>query len=311
MLREKRILGLIGESMQPAEFEERDLEGSLYHQLAGNCPNLWTPGQVFEGHFGIDAALFVTHPFFYQVFNIIRPMGSVVLNDYSWGYVWKTYKKKRPLPNFSVNALFQAKRPDYLQGRSSSLAMHGISGSYWRFKISGHQHRLLERLYLNLKKRIIISYVSTAFHTMDDLYDHISNNSLVPNCTFVSAWRLNEHKQWCYKCPGARGVAYSDPEPVNDLPFLEQVNQAAGNISEIENLNHRPTKFLSELSEITLRISKEETEKENPIAKIILILRDTLRDNLMEFKLSEEQRNFIYFHIFTRMTNTQWLVIGK
>ncbi len=294
--------------MQPAEFEEKEFESSLYHQLAGSSPNLWTPGQVFEGHFGIDAAIFVTHPFFYQAFNIIHPVGSVILNDYSWEYVWKPYEDKHPLPNFSVNALFQAKRPDFLQGRNSILATHGIGSSYWRFKITEYQHRLLNRLYIKLKKRIIISYVSTAFHTLSDLYIHISNNTLVSNCSFVSAWRLNDHKQWCYNSPGATGVARSDPEFIKDVTFLDQVNQVSEIYSEIVNSNHRPSDFLRELSETTLNISKE--EKENPIAKMILILRNILRDNFSR-KLSEEQQNFLDFHIFTRMTNTHWLVIGS
>jgi hypothetical protein len=43
--------------MEHAEFEEKDFEGALYHSLAAGFPHLWTPGQVFEHHFGIDAAL--------------------------------------------------------------------------------------------------------------------------------------------------------------------------------------------------------------------------------------------------------------
>ena len=43
--------------MRPAEFEEKDFEGPLYNQLLYGGHRLATPGQVFEGRYGIDAAL--------------------------------------------------------------------------------------------------------------------------------------------------------------------------------------------------------------------------------------------------------------
>ena len=40
-----------------AEFEEKEYEFPLNSQLLWGNQNIWSPGQVFEGNFGIDAAL--------------------------------------------------------------------------------------------------------------------------------------------------------------------------------------------------------------------------------------------------------------
>ena len=50
--------------MRAAEFEEKDFEGPLYCQLLCGSYNFATPGQVFEGKFGIDAALKVQNSVF-------------------------------------------------------------------------------------------------------------------------------------------------------------------------------------------------------------------------------------------------------
>jgi hypothetical protein len=43
-----------------AEFEEREYEYPLYFELSHDSGNIWSPGQVLEGHFGFDAAIEVT-----------------------------------------------------------------------------------------------------------------------------------------------------------------------------------------------------------------------------------------------------------
>ena len=45
-----------------AEFEEKDFEAPLYTELRFGSHRIATPGQVFEGKFGIDAALEAEHP---------------------------------------------------------------------------------------------------------------------------------------------------------------------------------------------------------------------------------------------------------
>ena len=132
--------------MKPAEFEEKDFEGPLYSQLLSGSRNFATPGQVFEGRFGVDAVLEVLNPVFWPFFGYANPPGGVVLNHYRWGFIWHGLGRKRMLPNFSVNALIQAKRPDVLEGRRSAFSGLGIPGRYWRCFIMPHQQQILERI---------------------------------------------------------------------------------------------------------------------------------------------------------------------
>ncbi len=100
--------------MRPAQFEEKDFEGPLYNQLLFGGHRLATPGQVFEGRYGIDAALEALHPLFWDVFGYRNIPKGCCLDDFNWGFIWRRLGRKRPLPNFSTNLLIQSKRPDVL-----------------------------------------------------------------------------------------------------------------------------------------------------------------------------------------------------
>ena len=72
-----------------AEFEEKEYEIPLNTQLLLGNRNIWTPGQVFEGNFGIDAALEVTRGDFWQIVEfphipsgVIFPRRHIVLISY-------------------------------------------------------------------------------------------------------------------------------------------------------------------------------------------------------------------------------------
>jgi hypothetical protein len=116
--------------MREAEFEEKDFEAPLYNQLLFGSQLIATPGQVFEGAFGIDAAMSAQHPVVWSWFGFSDVPQGVVLDDFRWGWVGRRHRRVRPLPGFAVNLLIQAKRPDWLEGRHRTLAQHGIRKSY-------------------------------------------------------------------------------------------------------------------------------------------------------------------------------------
>jgi hypothetical protein len=68
--------------MRNAEFEEKDYEAPLYNQLLFGSNNIATPGQVFEGMFGIDAALKAMHPIFWQMYGYPKAPMGVCLCDF-------------------------------------------------------------------------------------------------------------------------------------------------------------------------------------------------------------------------------------
>ena len=91
---------------QLAEFEEKEYEQPLNNELLVQSGNaLWSPGQVLERHFGFDCALLSTHPFFWSLLGYPSPLSGVMLNDFTWGRIWREIGYSRPLPSFNTNLL--------------------------------------------------------------------------------------------------------------------------------------------------------------------------------------------------------------
>ena len=205
-----------------AEFEERDFETPLYNELMFGSCRIATPGQVFEGKFGIDAALEALHPLFWDLFGYYDVPKGVILNDLRWGFVWRRLgNNKRELPTFNTNLLIQAKRPKPLLRVSAILKRYGFRPIYWRFEITEHQQEILEKVSRKLRRRALIVYASPAFHTLNELYDYTVAKTIVENTNFVKVERLHNHKKWNYYQPGTSGVAYSEPEFIKDEPFYQ------------------------------------------------------------------------------------------
>jgi hypothetical protein len=265
--------------MQHAEFEEKEYEMPLYNELLGSSRcNLWTPGQVFEQYFGIDAALEVNNPLFWSIVGYSAPPRGVILDDYKWGKVWRLIKKldtatksqKRPLPHFNVNLLLQVKRPDYLKGTNSDFSHHGITLSYWRFKTTPHQQSALEQISNKLSNRALVAYGCPAFHSLRVLYYHIEKKSLVQTSSFVRALRLAGHKAWIYDSPGMKGIACSEMERVAEDGLFAQIEKLISGIKKSDSTDkERAEKSiwnLNKLSHMLMDAMKEASEKKNPIA---------------------------------------------
>lgn len=293
--------------MQNAEFEEKDFEASLYHQLAAGSPNLWTPGQVFEHHFGIDAALKTFNAFFLSSINHSGFPHQLILDDLDLEYVWKSYGKKRGLPSFEVNALLQAKRPQHLKGRNNNIAFAGITGEYWRFEINAHQQGLLERLCSKVGRRAVVSYACPAFHLWSELDSYISSGQLADHCSYVTPVALHGHKHWCFNSAGGRGVACSEPESVSGLPFQSLVEEVLPpSQKEIQSAEHvrEQLTFLGQSIEKTVA---EEADSKNGAAQAIGRRLEPLR---RVNNLPPESKAFVTTAIFAEVVGCQWFVAG-
>lgn len=310
--------------MQPAEFEEKEYEMPLYYELLCNSQsNLWTPGQVFEQHFGIDAALDVNNPLFWNIVGYSAPPRGVVLDDYKWSEIWRIIKKfnssakpiRRPLPNFQVNLLLQVKRPDYLKGTNSSLSGLGISSSYWRFKITEHQQNALEYIERKLSHRALVAYGCAAFHTLSELYSHIAANTLTTNSSFVRPARLAGHREWVYDQPGMVGVACSEKKRIEEPSLFSQVEKLIIGVEKIDatqkEQEERTIKGLHELDHMLIEAMKELSKTENPVA--LEFIRRFER-GMEKLDIEKHRPEIISFSIIAGLfefMGTSWLVTGK
>ena len=200
-----------------------------------------TPGQVFEGKFGIDAALEAEHPLFWDLFGYYDVPRGIVLDELRWGFMWNRLGRKRRLPTFTTNLLVQAKRPDVLSRVPSDLKRYGFTPKYWRFDITPHQQEILEKVAKKLRRRALVVYASPAFHTLDNLYDFTEAQTVVENTSFVKVERLQNHKKWNYFKSGSSGVAHSEPEEIEDLPFYKMINETVEYNENNENFSEKPS----------------------------------------------------------------------
>jgi len=292
--------------MRPAEFEEKDFEGPLYVQLLSGSINFATPGQVFEGQFGIDAALMAWNLKFWTLFGYPKIPDGVILNHFRWGFIWRKIGKRRPLPNFSINVMIQAKRPDFLQGIRSYFAHYGISGSYWRFFIKPHQQTILEKISNVLRQRALIVYASPAFDKFDELYAYTSSNAIVENTNFVRIRSLRDHNSWNYNSPGCRGVAETEPEEVNEGKFDSMLNELLFEYHP----DSSPEQEIASLFGNILNVSRD-SFYDNAVARFFLKRYEKLKEITSSLDLTnlELLTQFVGVLIFCDSAGILWLPV--
>lgn len=287
-----------------AEFEEKDFEAPLYNELRFGSHRIATPGQVFEGKFGIDAAIEAENPIFWDLFGYYDIPKGVVLNDLRWGFMWRKLGKKRRLPTFNTNLLIQAKRPIPLSRASSQLKSYGFKSKHWRFEITEHQQEILEKVSHNLSRKALVIYAAPAFHTLDELYNHTEAQTVVENSSFVKVDRLRNHKHWSYHQAGTSGIAHSEPEFIEDIPLYSMIERLAEESVEENQSAYENLRYLHEVAVEAC----QEIQAHNPIAKYYLRLHGRLM-RLDELYEVEESIHYSSFNLFCHVVKLKWLVV--
>jgi|GEM_PF-367803 len=208
--------------MPYAEFEEKEYEGPLNRELLGRSRNLWTPGQVFEFYFGIDAGLLVSNSNFWRMMGFPNPPVGVSLPTVRWNALWRAVGFVRRLPAFDLNLFLQVKRP-FVVSKPRGKFANLFTPPFWRFELTGHQQRALQRLAAKVGSNGLVAYGCAAFDSLQDLFVHIPAARIVANSTFVKASALTGHAYWVYDSPGTAGVKCSEPVDFEDKSFEDQI----------------------------------------------------------------------------------------
>lgn len=293
--------------MQPAEFEEKEYEAVLYEQLESSRANVWSPGQVFEGHIGIDRAMFVESPRVWRTLGRAMARG-VFMNRYDWRSIWRR-RPRRELPNFRLNLFIQAKRPSVFRRVPRHVRKAGLTGPGWCFNLDVHQQQALERVAARFTDRAAIVYAAPAFHTVVQLFAHTRNVTVVENSTFPDAVRLQGHSKWFYNQPGGNGVPNPDVE-YSEGPSLDETI-AKLRASQEGTQDASASRRLAELSKTILSALREEELAENPRVALFLEEMSILERELSSLEvLREEVRNFHQVAAFADWFNVEWFTIA-
>ncbi len=233
-----------------AEFEEKEFEKPLYNQLENGRCDVWTPGQCFEGYIGFDYSGNISAYEFWKRFGGFIPKG-VVLNDFNMGYIWKKMKKKRMLPNFSMNLFIQAKRP-YIHSGAFSRAIYDTK--HYSFEINQRQQKILERLDKKLHHRALLVYAAPVFGTYEELYKFTHEEKMIENTSFPKVRTLSGHSHWYY-CNAQNGIAHSEPEEEDTISIYELIEIFRQEYSKEGNGNYDSN--IEDLSQTIIDVLRE------------------------------------------------------
>lgn len=233
--------------MEPAEFEEREYEAPLYNQLERGNRRVWAPGQVFEGHVGLDYALFAVQEWIFRLHGRGSYLPGAILQQYVWPQHWFVRRQGRQLPNFRLNLFIQAKRPWWGLRAPKGFRQFGFKGPYWKFRIRESQQKSLDAVARKLNKRALVVYAAPAFHEYRDLWRYTQNGRLPRKSTFPSVRNLTGHLAWYYNAPGAKGVANPEPKSIVE-PSLDQRLRAV--LEEVPIAGFSSEGWSSNLSEL-------------------------------------------------------------
>lgn len=232
--------------MKPAEFEEKEYEGPLYHQLA-RSNRFWPPGQVLENYLGFDAALFVDDPFFWRLHHFRRAPRGFILNSFGWPSFPRKRLRRSRLPRFRVNCFVQAKRPVVGPRVPKRVSGLGSRRPFFRISIESDQQRTLEAAAVRLHGRALFTYAAPVFSRSQELFQHMLAGSMVENSTFPDVAQLAGQHAWYYNEPGAAGVANRSFEPLRMPPLEARVEELARVHQDSSEEGQSPSIALAEL----------------------------------------------------------------
>jgi len=220
------------------EFKEKTYEKYFSGEIARLTNISFSPDQCDENFLGFDEAFLLPfeHPFFFAPYvrrsRRLRRSG-IVLREVDHF----TDRAVKWMPPFHFNLFVQYKRPEYLQTRGAREWSHW-GAAYYRFDITPHQQRLLERLDAASYGRAATVYASPAFWSASDLWQFAPAGQILDNSNIASVGRLTGHDCYTYTGPGHRGIGHSEPEDIVSPSLRETVLAGVERNESVEAKKH-------------------------------------------------------------------------
>lgn len=286
-----------------AEFEEKEYEHPLYHELVSN-KEIWNPGQVLEAQLGFDVAMRTKNPIFWKILNRFNPPTGVDLNSL------QLLDPKTILPTFRCNLMLQAKRPEYLIRKTKGYDLHS---PYYRVNIDSEQQNTLEKLAVKIGIYAYIGYACPAFHKRTDLFSYQISSSLTVKSSFVGIPRLHRHDHWAYYQPGTIGKALSEPEYVEDRPFQDEINNLVREDLFIK-LKSDENPDIAKNLEILSAAAIESCQESSKCWQAEWFLDEYRKMRRERNNRDQEREEVIYYfsivQLFCTIFNISWFVVG-
>lgn len=291
--------------MKPAAFEEREYEAPLYNQFVVDDNRVWSPGQVFEGHIGLDYSAYVTDPWLFRLHGHRLTPSGAVLSRYAWPRGWFRRGAPGRLPTFHLNLFIQAKRPEWGRRVPANLRVAGIHKPYWRFSVDPVQQRSLERVAARLGRRALLVYAAPAFHSHADLWRHTTSATVIRNSTFPSIQTLSGHQAWYYCRPGAVGVPNPKFKPTEEPLLSDRIEKLLEQKSD-GTWRHELTVLAGNIND---SLSDEGNEPSSRVAAFFDLQKQWHVDARLMTE-GPELKAYMTLSAFAEIFNLNWLTVG-
>jgi hypothetical protein len=298
--------------MAHAEFEEREFETPLYHQLRVGNGSVWSPGQVLEHHVGFDYSALCVDSYFWAIHGIREPLYGFQLEELFQHRFWRRRDLHRLLPNFSLNLFLQAKRPEVRKRLTKALKGTSLNAPHWRISLDPSQQQTLEALSSATSGKALVCYATAAFDRLSQLYSHTIQGTIVANSSFPQASVLSGHDAWNYDSPGAIGVANASPERIEGPSLDAQIDALVREGSNTRDEGYDEN--LKSLVGSVVRVAEESTPSGGSRSALFFErVRevDSLMESLDMPRYQEPIRSYLKVLAFTSTHNLQWYVLGR
>lgn len=296
------------------KFEEKQYENQMNMILAcqeGIYKNksLFSPGQVLEGQLGFDVAMHTCNKkfmrnfyrdwdyLFYEYINYWRH-GMELKNLYEFHEVYEEIFNH--MPNIKYNIFIQYKKPKFIK-KSTAPEYWKWKTSYFRYKLTDHQQKILEELTHSIGNQALVIYASPAFVTQEEFWENVNNQTMIDNSNFCKVEELIGHHRYTYIKGGRYGIAFSEPEEVRTINIKEELaklkniqKEKSSNSEYINNLSNKLENIILESNNDFSKFYKMRIEKakENELLKMDL----KLYNSLTKINIFEEITGIQIFH---------------
>lgn len=297
--------------MNPADFEEKEYEAALYHQLERGDPRIWAPGQVLEQYLGFDRALFLTDIYFWKLHGFHRPQPGLSPFLEIWPYLPRTPSHRNRLPSFLLNLFVQAKRPFIGRRLARHLNALGSHRPFFKFRVDDEQQKCLEATANLLHDRALVVYAAPVFGTSRELFGHTTSGTVVLNSTFPDIASLSGHSAWYYNQAGATGVVNQGYEAVQLPPLSDRMNTLRSRVEIAAEANTPSTQLPSLAAALRSVIREAAGLAEPPRAAYLSQEWDRIAAFTEATDAPPVVTAFLQVDAFARFYNLLWLALGE
>ena len=285
-----------------ATFEEKTYENYFNAELDRVSSIFFPLGQVQEGNLGFDSSALSTNRKLWRrlgfPFWFFPPFDGISLRDIADEMEHFLGIVINDMPIMKANLLFQYKRPELITMSTGSEWTHW-NEPYFRYDVYKEQHDLLMQIDSKFSSKMLVVYASPAVHDINELVTLKINRQIISNSNFKKSSDLNGHHRNTYIKAGTHSIACSDPEKIDNLDLLKQL-ETVGNNSNETNDDEDNRLFIINFRKQMVALVYENKYYGESFKK--------LNNEIDKIKSSELFYSFLIMSNFRFLTGVQWLV---